>query len=679
VIRLIRVAVAGGWRSGTSDRGRSLLLVFCVALLTTIAAAFIAVGNARDKAIERVASRGYAVAGEGDTIAYDRFVGFDVAPDGSQIVIVTWHLAMPGPAPAGFPPGATPDVFYVSPALADLANRSSIIGARFAGFQRLDHRFVGQADELLAYRLSDTSERMNEHLSGRSGFEGVGEVTLPERAATIAPTILLLLVPGTGLVWAGATAPSHRLRRRLDVLDLVGASRRQLTGVVLAFALAVVLPGALVGIGAWWIVNQRLGTIPLTTLQVRRGDLATSGLQSFGIVAGVVVAYTLVLARATLARRIVAPRSNSLLSMVAVGGIGLVAAPIVGGKFGFATLLGAVGTIMFGAAAIVEALYRALGARLASRPTWRSVIVGRRLTSAASGSARSQVAWLGLLILIPIVGTWIKMVRTPDSHDTQNISVVQLGGDDVMEVRRSLEVAAGSAAAQVAVERTDVDDPGEPHRRLIADCDRLPRTIVDRCSASGAFELTPDGRRALGRFDPTASSRVPDGFDLDSASLLFFDTTDGVIETTLRAFAARTPGFSVNSELTFRQRESPLIPLVLAALAATTITTALGLALSLAGQAARSARSRRNLVLIGASGPTIAGIAAIEAMIVIGLAAVAAVPLIGVSLWSMTRVDPSATISGPAVAGTLVAMLGGTALVGVAAAVATRNGPDVTE
>ena len=202
---------------------------------------------------------------------------------------------------------------------------------------------------------------------------------------------------------------------------------------------------------------------------------------------------------------------------------------------------------------------------------------------------------------------------------------------------------------------------------------------VARCTVAATFELTQAASRALGRFETAASAAVPTGFDLDTTSILFFDSSEREVETKLRAYAVRNPGVSVNSELTFRQRESPLVPLVLAALGAMTVVTALGLALSLAGQAARSARDRRNLLQIGAPAATVAAIAVVEAMIVLGVAAVASTPIIAATLWSMIEVEQSAVLSRSAIGGTGLAMLAGIAVAGLAAGLGTRGSAETAE
>ena len=668
---LFRIAVAGAWKSGAADRARSILVVGCVAMLSVISSGFIAAGNAHSRAVERVNSRGYALAPDGEPADYVRSVLFDVAPDGSQIVIVTWKIVDRSPTPRGFPEYAKPDIFYLSPALANLARSSAIIRDRFPGAQALDPEYVGQANELLAYRLTLDSAGLTETLVDRGGVEAVGEVTLPSSESTIAPAILLLVLPGIGLVWAAASIPATRLRRRLELLHSLGASSISVRLVALMQALTVVLPGAGIGAGLWALMSPRLAHIPLTDLAVMPGDLALAAPQAAGLAAVLIFVYSVTLAKSSLAHRRSRRRSSDLMPMIAVGMAAMLFGPIVGGKNGFALLLGGVGAVVAGAPAMVERLYEFAGARLVSVGKWQTVLVGRQLTSAARGMARSQTAWLAFLIVVPLAASWISTVRLTDARPEPQISVVQARSESAADIRTLLESELHAPATQVAVERLALDDPSEPRLRLIADCDDLRDVLDITCSPDGTFTL-PRDLEALSRFEPEVSPAVPTGFDLDTSLLLFFDNGGNDLETALRALAASTPGLSVGSELASRQQESPLVSYVLGTLKAMAIVTAAALALAIAGQSARSARARRRLLILGASKRSIGAVAALEATGVVGLAAIATTPLTAFALWSMRRLEANTVVQSTTLLWVAAAMVGGTVTASAAAAMATR-------
>jgi len=670
---LVRIAMAGAWRSGTADRLRSLLVVCCVAAMCVMASGFLSVGNAHERATERVQSRGYAPAAVDASATYMRSVLFDVAPSGSQIVVVTWSVVDGSPLPRGFPQGAVPDAFYVSPALGALVDASPILSERFPGAQKLDTNYVGQADELLAYRLARDPAGLDERLLGQPGAEGVGEVTLPKGESTLVPTLLLLVLPGVGLVWAGASAPATKLRRRLDLLNTLGASSAQVRLVALLHSLAIVVPGVLIGAAVRRIASARLTHIPLTDLAVLPGDLVLSGIQSAAIAIAVTALYSFTLARSSLMDHRVSRRASDLMPMGVLGLLALLIAPILGGKAGFALLLCGVGSMIAGAPALVERIYQSAGERLVSVGKWQTVIVGRQLTSAARGTARSQMAWLGLLVLAPVASSWIATIRIADPHPTSELSVVQAKADDIGGIRDWLEGQIGATSAQVAVERIALDDPREPLLRLVAECEELGAVLqVSDCPALGDFRLNP-AVGILARFESNASNTVPNDFELDSSVLLFFETGGRALENSLRAVSVRTPGLSVSSEVTFRQQESPLVSYVLGAVIAMTIVTALALTLVIAGQAARSAKARRRLVMIGAPARAVASVAALEAAVVVGLAGVSTIPLTAVAIWIMERIESATIVPVVPLVWVAVAIVGGTAIASIAAGASTRT------
>ena len=679
--QLVRIGFAGAWRSGTADRVRSLLVSSCVALLVMVASGFLAASYAHDRAVDRVWSRGYTSAPVGEPAAYDRAVLFDVAPDGSQIVVVNWHLGTASQLPRGFPPGAVPDVFYLSPALAQLTAQSAVLRERFAPSpSRLDAAFIGQADELLAYRLTDSPTGMGERLAGTPGSEGIGEVTLPRRDSTAAPTVLLLGLPGLGLVWAASSVPATRLRRRALTLHTLGASRTQVALAATAQSMALVLPGAVAGVVAWRLLAAQLSTIPLTGLAVFPGDLALSGLQQASVVVGVAAVYTVFLARSSLSR---GPshhrRPSDVLPMIAIGLASLLAAPVFGGKTGFALLLGGIGALVLGAPALVERVCLVVGARLSQRPYWKSLLVGRRLMDAARGTARSQIAWLSLLVVTPAAACWIATVRLTDPQPASDVYIVQATSENVFGSRGWLEEQLDAHSAQVAIERLPVDDQRTPMLRLIADCSDMTDLLRQPdCPDGGDYELNPEiGSLAI--FERVASTKTPAAYDLDPSSLLFFDYGDHRLEELLRAISVRTPGLSVSSDLTTLQRESPLVPYVLGALGAMTIVVLLALTLSIAGQAARNATSRRLLAVIGASRSMVARVAALEAAAAVGIAATSTIPLTAFALWTMRRIEPSTVLPTKPLVWIAVGMIGGTLVAAIAAAISTRSAAQPAE
>lgn len=669
---LVRIAIAGAWRSGAADRARSLLVVGCVAMLSVVSSSLIAAGNAHTRAVERVTSRGYAPAPDDEQPAYLRSVLFDVAPDGSQIVVVTWKIVDRSPTPRGFPEDAKPDVFYLSPALANLAKTSAIVRDRFPRAQALDAQYVGQANELLAYRLTLDPAGLTETLVDRGGVDAVGEVTLPSAESTIAPAILLLVLPGIGLVWAAASIPATRLRRRLELLHDLGASPTSVRLVTLVQALAVVLPGAGIGAGLWALVSPHFAHIPLTDLAVLPGDLTLTVSQTAALAAVLILVYSVTLARSSLIQRRSRRRTSDLLPMIGVGTAAMLFAPVVGGKNGFALLLGGVGAVVAGAPAMVAQVYGFAGRRLIIMRKWQTVLVGRQLTTASRGMARSQIAWLAFLIVVPLAASWIATVRLADTQPESPISVVQARSDSAVEIRAWLETQLNAPSIQVAVESLTLDDLREPRLLLIADCDDLRDVLEITCSSDGGFTLPPE-LQVLSRFDPEASPAVPAGFDLDESLLLFIDTNGGDLENALRALAVSTPGLSVGSQLASRQRESPLVSFVLGTLTAMAIVTALALVLVIAGQSARSARARRRLLILGASKRSIAAVAALEATGVVGLAAIATTPLTAFALWSMRRLEETTVVQSTTLLWIAAAMAGGTAIAAIAAAVATRT------
>lgn len=673
--QILRIAVAGSWMNRSADRWRAVLIAACTAILVIAASGFLAVGSARLRAEQRIASRGYTQPSEDEDPDYLRSVSYDVAPDGSPITVVSWFITKDAFPPHGFPHSTRQGIFYLSPSLTTLVRSTPLLYDRYRGHtaERFDERFTGQADELIAYRLVDRPDGLSDRLTDRPGTDTVGDLTLPEFRATIAPTVLLLLLPGIGLVWAASSVSAPLLRRQLEVLDILGASRGALRSVAAFHSLAMAIPGIALGTAAWAIWTRRLTTIPLTDLAVRPGDLTLSGIQTTGIALSTAVLYGGILTALSTRRSRPRDRPRDFIPLLAIGATMQLLAPFASERRGFALLLGGVVATIAGTPPIIATLYRWTGRHLARLGCWQTVIAGRQMATAANGTARAHTAWVSLLIMVPLAGSWISTVRLTDALTRSATSVVQAGGEDIALLRQWIDDRVAATSAQVAVEPLSPEDPREPQLHLIGNCEALSEDLDLSCSIDGTFTI-PRDVPDLARFEERASARLPEGFLLDQSVLLYFDGGDRQRENALRSLAVTTPGLSVVSDLTSIKRESPLVSYVVGTLVSMTAITVLALTLSIVGHAVRSARGRQRLAVLGAAEGAIAVVAACEAMTIVGIAAAATIPSTGFSLWSMTRLEPSTVIPQSVLWWVAAAMVAGTAGAGGAAAIASRRG-----
>ncbi|MEU8572305.1 FtsX-like permease family protein [Streptomyces asoensis] len=259
-------------RGGRGNRVRFLLMVVgsaigvcCLAVVLAIPG-LLAAQDSRKAAREPDCSngRGGCLSTSGEGLALTR-----LDPYGSEIltrIFVAAERAHISPPP-GISKIPGPGEVLVSPRLRVLLNSdpdlSNLLPGRRIGV--ISHQGLAHPDELYAYiGASRTELKGGGHVSRFGGketdFPTVEPSTLDILRFTLAGVVLLPLAVFLS-VCARLSAASRM--RRLAALRLLGLSRKGTQRVNAAETVAAALLGAVLGLGAYWVVNESVSRIGL--------------------------------------------------------------------------------------------------------------------------------------------------------------------------------------------------------------------------------------------------------------------------------------------------------------------------------------------------------------------------------------------------------------------------------
>jgi hypothetical protein len=679
---VLRIALAASWRGGRVDRRRAALLAGAAAIVTVVLCGCASAWLLSTRVEDRASARGFVHAADGQPADLERAVFFDEALDGRQIYVYWWRVldpsvSIPG---VGSDPGAATG-WWVTPELAARLRDDPSLADRFPSARVLAEEGVAHRAELMAYRFVGPEVPLSDRFVVGDDAEWIGDGAEAVDLYPIAvATLLLVGVPGLGLLTAAISPLAASLERRWLLLRALGAPARTRFAVVALQAALAAGPGAAAGGLVWWLGAPRLRAVPFVGKPVFGGDLALP--LAWAIPAALVVTLVAVLVAAVRTRGADGPRPGDLTPrrpsfvrvLPLVGGIALTCVgAAVPGSLGARVFLAGVLASTVGSVVGLPYLLDRVGTRLAAGERVTTLLVGRRLRWSAVASARSLIAVGTLAALLPVVGAWVAVARDVDEVDRPASGAVVVNGELPAADVEVLAARTGSIPVELA---TQVLPDGQPRPLVVGDCEALRASIpIDRCGPEG-FAVANDVFGGSGPPVLEGVAELPPGLSVDAVAFVTDDVP--AVDAALRAHVlngtrpnlnVQTPGHAVF-------HESPLVAWILGAAALAGVLGAVALTLHLAGQAARTARTRRRLLALGTDEAVLRRIAGTEAGLVVGLVGLGCGTVGAITSWLYVQADPTAAVPATVLALVLLGVLTASAVAGSAAAL-TAAPPDL--
>ncbi len=635
-----RTAVSVTWRGGRAMVVRNVVVALAAAMVALVACVVTSTVLMVHAVNERAAVRAFQPAEPGEAGDLSTDVTYD-SVRGEQIFVHYWRVETDGVTIPGVPTDATVGDWFVSPELQQRIGRDPLLAGRFPEARTLGDDGIGSADELVAYRMVGPDADLRWSLKNVAGSEHIGldaGVTVIDVAIG---GIGLVVVFGAGLLRSALGPVSTGLRRRLALLDALGASRavRQLVaaaGIVLSAA-----PAAAAAALGWYVVAPRLQIVPVVGQRVLPGDLAIPAWAAASAAAAVVMLAVAVGATRGYGRvgsrptsRMPQPPTRWRLALLAAS-LGLIAYSVTQtGEAGVRLFVSGVFAASVGLIIALPVCMDSLGAVLARDGSVIGLLAGRRLSWDAGRSARTLTALASFAVIVPVAASYVAVARSGDpAPQPSTVSAIVVNGDLEPEARQSLQHAAGGVFVDVyridgAVEPITVAEPmrvPRPTLVWVADCGSLAAHVpVESCASDGII-VAPRASPTFARFD-AGTTTAPERGHLDHR---LFITRDGDrAETILRSHAVNSDGsMSVFSSADNQHSESRSVPWIISAIQLGTAGAFMALLLSVVTGASRSAETRVRLFAVGAGASTIRRLAAIESAVT-----VAAVGLGGVAV-----------------------------------------------
>ncbi len=646
------------------------MVAAAVAVATVLGCAIASIHLSVERVVDRAESRAFEPAGPNESPALEHYWLPQVAPgDGAGIDVYLWRVNDPQVRIPGVPSMPELGSWYLSPELYRRAVNDPLLGERFPEAAQLGQDGVANADELVAHGFVGPDAILVQQLSSRTGPEGVllGDEVELDALTVVQASLILLLVPVVGLLLAGMAPVSTGLDQRVAILRAIGAARSQRSVVVFIQGALSAAPGALIGAASWYVLSQRLTSVPLVGAQVLRGDLAlTPGL---ALVVGLAAVLGTGLLAVVRSRRTTAttrpaagpPRRPTLLRLLplAVGvclllwGSGVLGDP-EDQRFIAGIIVTTVGTII-----ALPLLLRSIGTAVARSGSLLALLVGRRLGSDAAPSARALLAFGAIAVIAPIAVSWIALERS----QLDDVDVVAGLPSDPYPVGVYGRFTTPDEIDQLASD-TDADtidvfvevgvDPAvkTPDAVLVAKCEALSERVeLQACSdegfeipasAAGQFEQylprdeTGEGgpRRLVGRPAP------PDGFEKQYT--LFIADDWRALEAQLWAYVNNRGQSGMHvSYVSNPKTESIVMKWAIGGLVMAGAVGALAVVLSLAAHSARLAPSRLRLKYVGADLRFVRWLASAEPVIVIGATGAVSLILGCFVTWCWMQMEPA--------------------------------------
>ncbi|MGW0581457.1 FtsX-like permease family protein [Streptomyces sp. NPDC002920] len=500
--------------SGRGNRVRFLLMVVgsaigvcCLAVVLAIPG-ILAAQDARKAAREPDCSngRGGCVSTGGIGLALTR-----VDPYGSELL--TRIFVASGRTPIKHPPGLHeipgPGEVFVSPRLHELRSVDPALAQLLPGKEKglISAQGLAHPDELYAYvgasreQLRDGGRLSGFGMSG-ARYPTVEPSTLGILRFTLAGVVLLPLAVFLS-VCARLSAASRM--RRLAALRLLGLSRKGTQRVNAAETVAAALLGAVLGLGAYWVVNQLVSRIGLPGFKWYPADGSLSGSTLLYCLVGCPVLAWFVgrfgakkaAANPLAVRRGAVEKPPRLWGLIPlVPGLGIVVGYCVAGATGHAprdtglsSILMPLAVVLVGAGLVLSlpVVSRAMARKVARSTGSLSLGLAMRRNEMEPGGALRVATGLVLLVYAASLTQGVLIELDQVSKNTSPVQLYTMALEEIpaMKERAVTEVQGVRGHAVVAQSWTDLnsDDVPASIMAVIATCGQLRRmaSMVENC------------------------------------------------------------------------------------------------------------------------------------------------------------------------------------------------------
>ncbi|KQX82482.1 FtsX-like permease family protein [Streptomyces sp. Root1310] len=499
--------------SGRGNRVRFMLMVVgsgvgvcCLAVVLAIPG-ILAAQDSRKAAREPDCSngRGSCLSTAGAGLALTR-----LGPYGSE-PLTRIFVAQTGPPiapPPGLPELPGPGEVFVSPRLHELLNKDPGLSRLLPGNEvgLISAEGLAQPDELYAYVGSRPEElKGGGHLSEfgwkYARFPTVEPSTLDILRFTLAGVVLLPLAVFLS-VCARLSAASRM--RRLAALRLLGLSAKGTQRVNAAETVAAALLGAVLGLGAYWVVNQLVARMGLPGFKWYPADGALPGTALLVCLVGCpalawfvgrvgakkAAANPLAVRRSAVEKP---PRLWGLLPLVP--GLGIVIGYCVAGATGnvptdtsFSAILMPLAVVLVGTGLVLSLpiLSRALARTVARATSSLSLGLAMRRNEVEPGGALRVATGLVLLVYAASLTQGVLIELNQVSKNTSPVQLYTMALDEVPESKeRALTEVPGVRSH--AIQAQSWTEPGSEVwtsiSAVIATCGQLRRmaSLVENC------------------------------------------------------------------------------------------------------------------------------------------------------------------------------------------------------
>lgn len=619
---LLRLAWASSWRGGSKSVARCLLLAISAAGAVVCLGMAVSAFQFSVRVADRHEPRAFAPAGEGQSVTMHRRTLFDATPQGDQIYVYWIALVDPAIQIPGLPRHVTEGKWFVSPELRRRMVGQPSLAERFPNASQIGESGVARPDELIAYRTvsemtvskaDPSTTALSEQTTADNYLADPGD-TAP-RATAIAG-LMITGLPALGLVLSGLAPSLHGARRRLRLLEALGAAPSTSRIVLAASTTLAAGPGiVLAGVG-WWLASQQIEQIPLVNRRAFRGDFSPSlpllVLVAVAVQAACIFGALSMRGEVTTMRpgqvTLKAPQAVRLAALGAGLALLLKGGGVMGAQNETLFIAGVIGTTI-GAAFSLPVVLDRIGAAVARIGGLTPLLLGRRMVWNSRVASRTLIGLCSLCAVVPVASAWVGANRASaaDELDLSDPQPVWVNGP-LGRVDRDTVTAATGAAVLLLVDNEGASATDRPTSRLVTDCSSWPASQTDlgRCDGNW-FELSPRASDAMRRFVPTTSGNITgltSAADLEGpvVASIFLGPDWRAVDSVLRSLVvnASAPLPQVGYTMP-TMSEGPSVRWVLAALFIGAITAIVGLCVRLAALALASADHRRRLVNLGMS------------------------------------------------------------------------------
>lgn len=539
---------------------------------------------------------------------------------------VVW-IEPSGSEPPVLPPGVdelpAPGEAVVSPALERAISRDAGLAARYPNRRLLGNEGIRSRGELLAYArppagraLAGEAAALRVRAFGRPSAGqpafSIGP-SLPPPVLPIVEAVLALLVAPALLVLALGVATASTVRdHRFQILRWLGARARTSIALGVLETMMLAIPGLLATGVVWALLPPRLDRVPLVGHEVLRGDLALPWWLLVAELAGA-AALTGALAAAVTGVRARRGRAGPRPTREPTGVTPLRVVPfalacaafVLGaasdGHRAGALMLAGVGLALAGLPLVLPSVLGPVASAVGQLESVPALIAARRLEWDPVRTARPFVA-CGILVVIALTASGylalLREVEPERAARTGSHGVVVNWLAARPEDRERLRSALPGTLVAPLRALDDTFTVGASCRDVAR---YLPGT---ECRPNAPFELPPQASQALAALaglpgQPVELAPPAAGFD-EGTVLVVDDAPLASLDERVRVAAMRLlPAPTVASELTFVQRESPLVAWLIGGIAAAFLALAIGSVLSLVDRLLAARKDHRHLVNLG--------------------------------------------------------------------------------